>query len=278
MEEKDLIEKTLGKSFDDFYNECKKRSSGYGSMSASSGEYSTSASSGDHSTSASNGDGSTSASSGNFSTSASIGSSSKSASSGYGSMSASSGDSSTSASSGNFSTSASSGYGSKSASNGSGSKSASSGNHSTSASIGSSSKSASSGNFSTSASSGDYSSATCNGYKATVKGSTGNVIVAVEFDKDRKPIGFAGGIVGKDGVKEGVEYTAYKGKLHEVDKTDGIFSIVLSKRGGIIKATDLEREYYIVTNGNESAHGDTIKEARKALEDKVFALRNKLKK
>ena len=247
MEEKDLIEKTLGKSFDDFYNECKKRSNGNYSMSASSGDGSMSASSGDHSTSVSSGYGS------------------KSASSGDGSMSASSGDDSMSASSGDHSTSVSNGNYSTSASSGDDSKSASSGDHS---------KSASSGNFSTSASNGNFSSATCNGYKATVKGSTGNVIAAIEFDKYRKPIGFAGGIVGQNGIKEGVEYTAYKGKLHEVDRTDGIFSIVLSKIGGVIKATNLEREYYIVTNGNESAHGDTIKEAIKALEDKIFARLN----
>jgi hypothetical protein len=336
MKEKDLIEETLGKSFEDFYSEANEKSSGYYSTSASSGNSSTSASSGYYSTSASSGDSSKSASSGNYSTSASSGDSSKSASSGDSSKSASSGNYSTSASSGdssksassgnssksassgNYSTSASSGYSSKSASSGNSSKSASSGNYSTSASSGDSSKSASSGDYSTSASSGDYSksassskysksassgdysksassgnystsassgysstsassgnysSATCNGFFASVKGSLGNVIMAVEFNKQGKPIGGAVGIVGENGIKEDTFYIAHEGVLKEFIEVDGIESILLHRKGNVMRVlTSSFNESYIVSDGNGNySHGSTIKEAK---EDLIFKIGN----
>jgi hypothetical protein len=291
MKEKDLIEETLGKSFEDFYSEANEKSSGYSSTSASSGDssksassgnssksassgnYSKSASSGYSSTSASSGYSSTSASSGYYSTSASSGDSSKSASSGYYSKSASSGDYSKSASSGYYSKSASSGDYSKSASSGNYSTSASSGDYSKSASSGYYSKSASSGDYSKSASSGNYSSATCNGFFASVKGSLGNVIIAVEFDKKAKPIGGVVGIVGENGIKEDTFYIAHEGVLKEFIEVDGIESILLHRKGNVMKVlTKQFNESYIVSDGNGNySHGSTIKEAK---EDLIFKIGN----
>jgi len=67
MKKKDFFEEQLGKTFEEFYNECDNKKEGNSSTSASSGNYSTSASSGDYSKSASSGNYSKSASSGNYS-------------------------------------------------------------------------------------------------------------------------------------------------------------------------------------------------------------------
>jgi len=173
-------------------------------------------------------------------------------SSGYSSKSASSGNSSTSASSGNSS------------------KSASSGNYSSSSSSGYSSKSASSGNYSKSSCDGENSSATSNGFFSEVMGTTdGSVLCAIEFNKEYKPIGFAGGIVGKD-LEANKWYIAHEGKLKEMIEVDGMKSILLHKKGKVMKVLLTNfTESYIVTDGTNYAHGSTVKEARESLIYKV---------
>ena len=83
---------------------------------------------------------------------------------------------------------------------------------------------------------------------ASVSGSDGNVLACIEFNKDYQPIGFAGGIVGKDGIKPNTFYCAHEGRLKELIEIDGLKSILLSKRGNVMKV--LMRDFsikYIVT-------------------------------
>ena len=191
----------------------------------------------------------------------------KEKSKGDSSKAASSGNHSTAASSGDHSKSASSGYNSKAASSGDCSKSASSGNHSTAAS---------SGNHSTAASSGDCSGATAIGYRAAVRGELGNLLMVSEYIiKDGKyiPVGGKADIIDGKKLKAGQYYIVEKGKWVAVDFTDGIFSYVLSIRGGVKKVkTDNGKILFIVNdeNGN-SAHGETAKKAREDLVYKVIA-------
>lgn len=137
------------------------------------------------------------------------------------------------------------------------------------------STSASSGSYSTSASSGDYSACVSVGINSTVAGEENNVLSCIEY-LDNKPINFAGGVVGQNGIKENVEYTAHNGKLFEVDRTDGIFSIILEERKGVKKlllnreSSIKRREIYLISKNGLSAHGDTLKLAKEALEKKIL--------
>ena len=272
----------------------KAASSGNSSTAASSGDSSKAASSGNSSTAASSGDSSTAASSGDSSTAASSGNYSKAASSGYYSTAASSGDYSIAASSGNYSTAASSGYystaassgdSSTAASSGNSSKAASSGNYSTAASSGYYSKAASSGDSSTAASSGDSSTAASTGehsacsalgYRAAVSGDLGNLIMASEYikkDGNVTPVGGKADIIDGKILKPNRWYIVEKGKWVEVDFSDHIFSYVISNRAGVKKVkTEGGKILYVVRdeNGN-SAHGETIKQAREDLIYKVVA-------
>jgi hypothetical protein len=251
-------------------------SSGNYSKAASSGDYSKAASSGNYSKAASSGNSSTAASSGNSSTAASSGNSSKAASSGNYSKVASSGNSSKAASSGNYSTAASSGNSSTAASSGNYSKAASSGNSSTAASSGDYSKAASSGDYSTAASSGNYSGCTAIGYRAAVKGDKGNLLMASEYiikDGNWIPVGGKADLVDGKTLNPNCWYIVEKSKWVEVDFTDNIFSRVISNKKGVKKGkTDDGKILYIVSdeNGN-SAHGETIKQAREDLIYKVVA-------
>ena len=248
-------------------NYSKAASSGHYSTAASSGENSTAASSGENSTAASSGNYSKAASSGNYSTAASSGNYSKAASSGYNSTAASSGENSTAASSGNYSTAASSGNYSKAASSGYNSKAASSGENS---------KAASSGNYSKAASSGENSACTALGYRAVVRGDLGNMLMASEYViKDGKNIPVGGKIGFVDGKKLKVQqdYIVEKDKWVAVDFTDNVFSRVISTKSGVKKVkTDNGKILFVVhdENGN-SAHGDTIKQAREDLVYKAVA-------
>ncbi len=220
--------------FEEFYNKAKESNSGYSSTAASSGNYSTAASSGD---------------------------SSKAASSGDSSKAASSGDSSTAASSGNSSKAASSGDSSKAASSGNSSKAASSGDYSTAASSGNSSKAASSGN---------YSACTAVGYRAAVKGDMGNLLMASEYaKKDGKyvPVGGKADMVDGKKLKPGCWYIVENGEWAEVDFSDGIFSYVLSNKGGVkkVKTDDGKTLFVVFDDKGNSAHGESISEARKDL-------------
>jgi hypothetical protein len=168
------------------------------------------------------------------------------------------------------------GYSSTAASSGDNSTAASSGDNSTAASSGYSSKAASSGDNSTAASSGDNSSSTAVGYRAAVKGDKGNLLMASEYIiKDGKyiPIGGKADLVDGKKLKADRWYIVEGGEWVEVDFTDGVFSRVISNKGGVKKVkTDNGKVLYVVSdeNGN-SAHGDTIKEAREDLVYKVVA-------
>jgi hypothetical protein len=289
--------------FEEFFKKAGESKKGYSSKAASSGNSSTAASSGNYSKAASSGDYSTAASSGYSSTAASSGDYSKAASSGYSSKAASSGDSSTAASSGNYSkaassgdssTAASSGNYSKAASSGDYSKAASSGNSSTAASSGDSSKAASSGysskaassgdsstaassgNYSKAASSGEHSACSALGYRAAVKGDMGNLLMASEYaKKDGKlvPVGGKADLVDGKKLKADRWYIVEDGKWVEVDFSDGIFSRVLPNKSGVKKVkTEDGKVLFVVSDDNgNSAHGQTIKEAREDLVYKAVA-------
>ena len=172
--------------------------------------------------------------------------------SGYSSTAASSGDNSTAASSGNYSTAASSG------------------NYSTAASSGDNSTAASSGDNSTAASSGKNSACTALGYRAAVKGDLGNLIMASEYNKDGVPLGGKADIVDGKKLKPGCWYIVESGEWVHVDFTDGVFSRVLSSKGGVKKVKDDSGKIlFIVTDGENHAHGKTIKEARDSLIYKI---------
>jgi hypothetical protein len=109
-----------------------------------------------------------------------------------------------------------------------------------------------------------------NGFFASVSGSEGNVLACIEFDSDKNPIGFAGGIVGQNGIKENTFYCAHEGQLKELIEIDGLKSILLSKRGNVMKV--LMRDFtiqYVVTDGTNLAHGETLKQAKEALKYKI---------
>ena len=171
---------------------------------------------------------------------------------------------------GNYSKAASSGDSSTAASSGDYSKAASSGDHSTASSSGYYSKAASSGNYSKAASSGDYSGCTAIGYRAAVKGDKGNLLMASEYiiEYGKKiPIGGKADIVDGKKLKAGRWYIVENSEWVEVDFTDGMFSRVISNKSGVKKVkTDNGKILFIVSdeNGN-SAHGETIKQAREDL-------------
>ncbi len=166
---------------------------------------------------------------------------------------------------GNSSTAASSGNSSKAASSGYSSTAASSGDYSTAAS---------SGNSSTAASSGDYSACAAVGYRAAVKGDKGNLIMASEYAKNEKgiyaPIGGKADLIDGKKLKANCWYIVEGGKWVEVDFTDGIFSRVISNKANVKKVKDDNGNVlYVVTDGENNAHGKTIKEARESLIYKI---------
>ncbi len=93
--------------------------------------------------------------------------------------------------------------------------------------------------------------------------------------KDGKyiPIGGKADIVDGKKLKPNRWYIVENGKWVEVDFTDGIFSRVISNKGGVKKVkTDSGKILFVVSDdkGN-SAHGKTIKEARADLIYKIVA-------
>ena len=168
---------------------------------------------------------------------------------------------------GNYSTAASSGNSSTAAFSGDSSTAASSGDSSTAASSGDSSKAASSG---------DYSACAAVGYRAAVKGDMGNLLMASEYvskDGDYIPVGGKADIVDGKKLKPGRWYIVEGGKWAEVDFTDGIFAYVLSHRGGAKKVKTAEGRILFVVSDDDgnSAHGETIAQAREDLVYKVIA-------
>ena len=59
-------------------------------------------------------------------------------------------------------------------------------------------------------------------------------------------------------------------------KVDGIFTEVINKKGNVwkVKKLNSDKEFYLITDGERYAHGDTIKEAKK---DLIFKIGNRTK-
>ncbi len=150
------------------------------------------------------------------------------------------------------------------------------GRNSTAASSGKNSTAASSGKNSKAASSGENSGTTSVGYRAAVKGELGNLLMASEYViKDSKyiPVGGKADIVDGKKIKPNCWYIVEKGQWVEVDFTDNIFTYVVSTRNGVKKVKNESGKILFVVhdeNGN-SAHGETIKQAREDLIYKTVA-------
>ena len=166
-----------------------------------------------------------------------------------------------------------SGYESKAASSGDWSKAASSGNGSTAASSGNGSTAASSGDWSKSSCKGECSACSAVGYRAAVKGDIGSLIMASEYKKDGShfiPVGGKADIIDGKILKPDCWYIVENGEWVEVDFTDGIFSYVISSKNGVKKVKDEKgKVMYVVTDGENYAHGDTIQDARESLVYKI---------
>jgi hypothetical protein len=59
-------------------------------------------------------------------------------------------------------------------------------------------------------------------------------------------------------------------------KVDGMFTEVLNKKGNVwkVKKVNTEKEFYLISDGEKYAHGDTLKEAK---EDLIFKIGNRTK-
>ena len=152
---------------------------------------------------------------------------------------------------------------------------ASSGHSSTAASSGDYSKAASSGDSSTAASSGYNSACSALGYRAAVKGDMGNLIMASEYQNKGGtfiPIGGKADIVDGKILKPNQWYIVENGEWVAVDYTDGIFSRIISIKGDVKKVkTDNDDVFFIISDGEYSAHGKTIKQAREDLAFKIMS-------
>ena len=135
------------------------------------------------------------------------------------------------------------------------------------------SNAASSGDYSKAASSGEHSACSSLGFRAAVKGDLGNLLMASEYIKKEGqyvPIGGKADIVDGKKLKAGRWYIVEGGEWVEVDFTDGIFSRVISNKGNIKRVKDDNGKIlYVVTDGENHAHGETVKEARDALIYKI---------
>jgi hypothetical protein len=103
-----------------------------------------------------------------------------------------------------------------------------------------------------------------------VKGDVGNLIMASEYDKNFNPVGGKADIIDGKKLKEDQWYIVEGGEWVAVDFSDGIMLRVVYKRGSVKKCTDDRGDtVYVVTDGDKSAHGETIKEARENLIYKI---------
>lgn len=138
------------------------------------------------------------------------------------------------------------------------------------------SSAASSGYYSKASCDGENSSCTAIGYRAAVRGDKGNLIMASEYViKDNKyvPVSGKANIIDGKKLKPNCWYIVENAEWVQVDFTDGVFSYVLSNRAGVKKVkTERGLILYVVSDdkGN-SAHGETIKQAREDLIYKIVA-------
>lgn len=105
-----------------------------------------------------------------------------------------------------------------------------------------------------------------------VKGDKGNLLMASEFAKNKDgiwgPVGGKADIVDGKKLKPQCWYIVEGGEWVEVDYTNRIFSRVLSTKGGVKKVkTDNNKILYIASDGENHAHGETLK---KELEELKF--------
>jgi hypothetical protein len=171
---------------------------------AASGDYSQLAASGDYSQLAASGHYSRLAASGHYSQLAASGDYSQLAASGDYSQLAASGDSSRLAASGHYSQLAASGHSSRLAASGDYSQLAASGHYS---------QLAASGHYSQLEITGEKSAAAAVGNGSAVKAKSGTPVAICEYDHNGKPISFATGIAGADGVPADTWLVAKGGKL-----------------------------------------------------------------
>jgi hypothetical protein len=91
-----------------------------------------------------------------------------------------------------------------------------------------------------------------------------------EYSEDGKPLGGKADIIDGKNLKPNAWYIVEGGEWVEVDFTDGLFYRVLSTRGNVKKLKGDNGEIvFLVTDGDKSAHGKTIKEARESLIYKI---------
>lgn len=155
----------------------------------------------------------------------------------------------------------------KSVVSGNNGQSAVSGDRGQSAVSGDYGKSAVNGDRGQSVVSGHYGACSALGYRAAAKGDLGSLLLASEYIKKGPtyvPVGGRADLIDGKILKPNCWYIVEGGKWVEVDFTDGIFSYVLSQKGGVTKVrTDDGKILFIVrdSEGN-AAHGATVKEAR----------------
>ncbi len=198
----------------------------------------------------------------------------------------SSGDYAKIGSSGDYAQIGSSGDYAKIGSSGDSAKIGSSGDYAQIGSSGNSAQIGSSGDSAKIGSSGDYAKINCTGKSSiisaiglysTVVAKIGNWMTLAEFKKenDRIIVDFVKTeFVDGDKIKEDIRYCLYNHNFHEVVCYDGIDSIVLAKKKNVYKVIMFndyftKKESFIVTDGENYSHGETIKQAKADLIYKI---------
>ncbi len=108
------------------------------------------------------------------------------------------------------------------------------------------------------------------GINSMIKGKKGNWITLSEFKNGIVSYVKSAQIDGHI-IKEDTWYALYNEEFHEVIIADGIKSIVTKKLKQGYKALYLnnKEEHYLVTDGVNWSHGDTLKEAKEDLKYKL---------
>ena len=151
--------------------------------------------------------------------------SAKNVSTGYSANNASTGDYAKNASTGYYANNASTGYSANNASTGDYAKNVSTGNYAKNVSAGNHTNNVSTGDYAKNVSTGNYAKNVCEGnnsaisslgQNSTFKAVDGTWVSMAYYDENGKCLGFVTGCVGKDGLKENVEYKIENGKFVEV--------------------------------------------------------------
>ena len=87
-----------------------------------------------------------------------------------------------------------------------------------------------------------------------------------EYSEDSKPLGGKADIVDGKLLRPNCWYIVLNGEWVEVDFTDGLFHYVVSTKGNLKKLKNTDGDIvYLLSDGDISAHGKTIKSAREEL-------------